>query len=109
MHNVVKTKIHNIKNTKSRRETANFNSALFSDFNNRNVFVQVNKERFPAWCENQLRYDSFHTTIYKVLVDYIEEEVGASQFGLSDFKTLYPILLSDICNQSENENPHPLI
>lgn len=97
-----------IQETSEKQQTSN--GAIFSHFNYRNAFVQLNNERYP---EHDLRvnYDMNNfIQPYKMVVDYFEEVLGKEQlpFGLNAFESLFPILLFDTSNQSEKLKSSPI-
>ena len=97
-----------VQETSEKQQTSN--GAIFSHFNYRNAFVQLNNERYP---EHDLRgnYDMNNfMQPYKMVVDYFEDVLGKEQlpFGLNALESLFPILFFDTSNHSEKLKASPI-
>ena len=93
--------------TDKNQEDQTQNPAVFDHLNLDRAYVQLNSERFPKsdiginFASNQ------YSILYKMTDDFKREYfgmnslVGGSQINLATYKSLYPILVFDVRNQSE--------
>ena len=86
------------------------NTAVFDHINLRNVYCQLNSERYPEY-DLAIDFDNhMYVRPYKMLTDYISDVLGKenSSIGLMEFANTYPILVFDLSHQSERLKNTPV-